>query len=48
MVRVGFAVMIIVEEACGKIGDACNRITGQEEEGYLSPAALVGSFSRYK
>jgi hypothetical protein len=48
MVGVGFAMMIIVEEACGKIGDACNMITGQEEEGDLSPAALVGSFSRYK
>ena len=48
MVGVGFAMMNIVEEACGKIGNVCNRITGQEEEGDLSPAAMVGSFSRYK
>jgi hypothetical protein len=48
MVGVGFGMMILVEETCEKIGDSCNRVTGQEEEGDMSPAAMVGSFSRYK
>ena len=48
MVGVGFAMMILIEEACGKIGDACNRLTSLEEERDLSPAAMVGSFRRYK
>ena len=48
MVGVGFALMILIEETCGKLGDAYDRLIGKEEERELSPAAMVGSFSRYK
>ena len=48
MVGVGFVLMILVEETCMKIGHAHQRISGQEVERELSPAAMVGSFSRYK
>ena len=47
MVGIGFALMVLIDDTCGKIGDAYNRLTGQEER-ELSPAAMVGSFSRYK
>ena len=48
MVAVGFAMMILVEETRGKLGDAYDRLIGREEERELSPAAMVGSSSRYK
>ena len=43
---VGFDMMILAEESCGKIVDACNRITGQEEERDLGPEATAGSCRR--
>ena len=48
MVAVGFAMMILVEETCGKLGDAYDRLKGKDEERELISAAMVGSFSRYK
>ena len=43
---VGCDMMILAEESCGKIVDACNRITGQEEERDLGPEAMAGSCRR--
>ena len=45
MVRLGFAMIILVEESCRKCGDAYDRLIDKEDERELSPAAMVGSFS---
>ena len=48
MVGVGFAMMLLLEETCRKLGDAYDRLIDKEDERELSPAAMVESFSRYK
>ena len=48
MVGFGFMAMVGIETLCEKAGEKYQAVTGKPREPEKDPAALVGTFSRYK
>merc|ERR1719195_1159846 len=48
MVGLAFGLMIVVEESLSRLWTVVERRLGRHQEAELSPAQMVGSFSRYK